>query len=475
MMILIILLISFYPLIFILENFDVSSFLNLWHDIVFHQALKFTLSQALLSSLAATLIAVLCAPGYSQVVKGKKLIKSFLLLPQFLSPTVLVLSLFIFWPQIPLGMTGVVVAHVLMNAGFAIVVIGERWLDLELAWREKSFFLGASPFYTYRRVIAPLMFSHIKNIFLVILIFCLNSLLIPLAMGGGPQASTLEVLIYEKMKAQGDVSGAIAVTLVQWLLQLFLFYTFMRTQKKSTHAQARYSRSQSWSGYYFFTLAVFITLTAPLVDVLKTGILFINKVDFKILLPAFRNSFLISTLVALAVVVLVALSFLNKNFERFTKIPNLNQILIGVSGILIWGVITVNDTAVHIIALTLLYVASFYLVLLRLVFPTLENIKQKYHPLLETMGAGKLLSFKKVYLPLAKRSFAIVAMLGFCWSWGEFSIASLVAPPSSTLPLLVQELIGQYRLEWAASYSLLMIAVGFFVSFMGESFFDGTY
>jgi ABC-type Fe3+ transport system permease subunit len=50
--------------------------------------------------------------------------------------------------------------------------------------------------------------------------------------------------------------------------------------------------------------------------------------------------------------------------------------------------------------------------------------------------------------------------LSFSWALGDVSVAALSLPSGATLPLLIQSLLGSYRLEEAAGIACVLLFLG---------------
>ncbi|MBI4346549.1 MAG: sugar ABC transporter permease [Elusimicrobia bacterium] len=65
-------------------------------------------------------------------------------------------------------------------------------------------------------------------------------------------------------------------------------------------------------------------------------------------------------------------------------------------------------------------------------------------------GAEPWQAFVKVVLPLAKPALAVTALFSFMTAWNEFILAATLLNDASlfTLPVALQRLVGEYRVEW---------------------------
>ncbi len=65
-------------------------------------------------------------------------------------------------------------------------------------------------------------------------------------------------------------------------------------------------------------------------------------------------------------------------------------------------------------------------------------------------GAAPWQAFVKIVLPLAKPALAVTALFSFMTAWNEFILAATLLNDASlfTLPVALQRLVGEYRVEW---------------------------
>lgn len=65
-------------------------------------------------------------------------------------------------------------------------------------------------------------------------------------------------------------------------------------------------------------------------------------------------------------------------------------------------------------------------------------------------GAAPWQAFVMVVLPLAKPALAVTALFSFMTAWNEFILAATLLNDASlfTLPVALQRLVGEYRVEW---------------------------
>lgn len=100
--------------------------------------------------------------------------------------------------------------------------------------------------------------------------------------------------------------------------------------------------------------------------------------------------------------------------------------------------------------------------LFRLLLPEARQIVADYGRLTASLGLPPLAVLRFVTLPRLARPLGYGAGLAAALSMGDLGVIALFAGDGgATLPLLVQHLIGAYRLQQAAAASLLLVAISF--------------
>ncbi len=464
------LLLTLFPLLALLGHFQIPLLSELIENSEFIKVLLFTLVQGILSGALAVVIGLVAAPGYSQMGALKKIVRPLFIFPQMVSPVFVILGLLISWKNFPYGLWGVVIGHGFVNAGLCAIVLGERWATVNDQWSTLGKLYGASSGFYFRKVMWPQILPTIKTMFALVFSFAVSSLAIPLVLGGGPRATTLEVLIYEKIKTQGNVSMAVAIALIQFLLQFIVFLLFLKFFKKlkmGSKKSFRGNRPVIWPT--MLTLFISIILFIPFVELglsARPG----DQTD----LP---GVILFSTVLALMTSLIVTLFVILWNTagskENMLKIPALSSVVIGLGFILIFSPSPLSNKPVLFLVLLLAHVTALTPLVLRFVGGPLMEVHRRFFPVLKLWGYSKVFNFKKVFWPLNHGTYILGFVLVFCWSMGEFSTSVMIAPSALTLPLHISSLMSQYRLEQAAFASLFLFITGFAASLVGDSFIDG--
>ncbi len=203
-------------------RFAVSS--GLWRTI------GVTTTQALLSAFFSVVAALPGAYAVGRLVfPGRRIIRSFSLVPFVLPSIVVVVGMIGFYGRsgmlraitgvriVPLyGLVGIVVAHVYFNVSIGIRLVGDAWYRIGDEYREVALINGAGLGQSALRVIFPLLRPALVSSFLLAFVFSFMSFGIVLVFGG-VRFMTLEVRIYQELFAHADPPAASLYGIVQLL------------------------------------------------------------------------------------------------------------------------------------------------------------------------------------------------------------------------------------------------------------------
>ena len=100
--------------------------------------------------------------------------------------------------------------------------------------------------------------------------------------------------------------------------------------------------------------------------------------------------------------------------------------------------------------------------LFRLLLPELRQIQQDYGRLTASLGLPPTAALRYVVLPRLARPLGYGTGLAAALSMGDLGVIALFAGDSgATLPLLVQRLMGAYRMEQAAAAALILVGASY--------------
>lgn len=212
------------------------------HDPYFWRTVRFTLYQATLSAVLSVALAlpVARAIALDSRLPGKALFLRWSLLCFVMPSLVLITGMVsVFgrsgWLSPWLGegwslygLNGILLAHVFMNLPLATRVLVQQWQGLpDNTWKVAAQ-LGLTGWQRFRVVEWPALRGVLPGITGFIFLLCFNSFAVVLALGGGPQAATLEVAIYQALKFQFNPAEALVLAWAQFLIAGSLYWLFSR-------------------------------------------------------------------------------------------------------------------------------------------------------------------------------------------------------------------------------------------------------
>ncbi|MGB1238985.1 MAG: ABC transporter permease subunit [Pseudomonadales bacterium] len=214
-------------------------------DPYFHSILLFSLEQALLSALLSVALAwpVARALYYVPSLPGNKWFLSLCLLC-FVLPTLVLITGFVsllglsgsLTPFLPddfslYGLQGILLAHVYMNLPFAVRSLFLQMQSIPQSSWHLARQLKMGPLARLRHIEWPVLRPTLSLLFGFIAILCFNSFAVVLALGGGPQSTTLEVAIYQALKYDFNIPEALTLAWTQLLIAGAFFLLLYRSNQ----------------------------------------------------------------------------------------------------------------------------------------------------------------------------------------------------------------------------------------------------
>jgi thiamine transport system permease protein len=127
----------------------------------------------------------------------------------------------------------VILAHGFFNFPLVIRLAGDGIARARRAYAPAAASLGASPVKIIFTVILPLTIPAILSASFLVFMYCFTSFAVVLVLGGGPNTTTLAVEIYRYARVFLDYSKAGFLALVETLIAVCVFITYVCVGKKS--------------------------------------------------------------------------------------------------------------------------------------------------------------------------------------------------------------------------------------------------
>lgn len=217
-------------------GFTLSWYQALFHDSDIMSALSTTLILALLSAIIATIIGTAAAIAINSMKKAPRtLLLGITNIPMLNADIVTGISLMLIFVALnyTLGFTSVLLAHITFNIPYVILSVMPKLKQLNPNTFEAAQDLGASPVYSFFKVILPDIFSGVISGFFLAFTMSLDDFVITY-FTKGPQINTLSTKIYtEVRKGIKPEIYALSTLMFVTVLLLLIFINRMSSEKST--------------------------------------------------------------------------------------------------------------------------------------------------------------------------------------------------------------------------------------------------
>lgn len=457
-------------------------------DTYLGRVLGFTLWQAGLSTLLSVGLALPVARALSRRdFAGRGLILRLFALPLALPAIVVILGVVEVYgrtgwlaaltgsPMDIYGLSGILIAHVFFNLPLAVRLLllqldgiaPETWrLAAQLAFSDRD---------NFRFVEWPALRRALPGIASLIFLLCAASFAVVLTLGGGPQATTLEVAIYQALRFDYDPARATILAIMQLLLCAGLVIFAGRAagaaqSPPSLRLGIRQLQSRSRPAAIFDGAAIILAtlfVAAPVAAAIVSGL----GADFAIaaLASATATSFAIAAS-AMALSMLLAWPIARAMARVRGRLP---QSVMGLAALLPlivppavlatgWFILATRSGLAPGLAPVLVILMNALMALpfaLGTLAPSLGRVLGQNDRLCASLGLAGFARFRLIDLPLLKRPLGLAAAMAFVVSLGDLTAIMLFGSQDLvTLPALIYAQMGSYRLDAAAASALVLAA-----------------
>lgn len=392
------------------------------------------------------------------------------------------------------GLNGILIAHVFFNMPLAtrIMLVSLEAIPAE-NWRLATQ-LGMKPLALFRHIEWPNLRGQLPGIALLIFTLCFTSFAIVMTLGGGPGATTIEVAIYQSLRFDFDINLTVALACIQMVICLSLMalttlfknntnlnaqpFTLWTENEHTTAEQSTMARL--WAGtwlnalHWFVILGASLYVLAPLVALIISSL---NTKTLSVLVDGITVQAMFNTIVTslasatcaltLAIGLLASTRHLRIRLkkERSGQWLQLmgNVILILPPLVLGTGLFLLLRPFADVfsIALLLVVVINSLMALpfvIRLLDAPLMRTANAQDKLIQSLGIRGWNRWRLIDWPQLKRPIALSLALSATLSAGDLSAIALFGSERiRTLPLLLYQRMGSYRLEEAAVTAGLLL------------------
>ena len=442
-------------------------------------ALRFTISQAIVSAVLSVALAVPAARALArQRFRGRALLITLLGAPFLLPVIVAILGLLAVFgrngvcnvalealglPTISIyGFQGVVLAHVFFNLPLATRLILQGWLSIPA----ERFRLAASlDVPVFRLLEWPMLRQAVPGALLVIFLICLTSFAVALTLGGGPGATTIELAIYQAIRFDFDLGRAALLSILQFgLCGVAACGAYWLAGSRDSgvgldRVVQRWDRSGFQDIVWLGLVATFLLL--PLLMVVLRGLPGLFEMPQSVYWAAGRSVLVATGSALLCAGMSLAISMRGGITSNIIAVLPLaaSSLVIGTGAFLILRpYIAPRDAA---LVVTLLVNATMALPFaIRALAPAVAAAEQDYGRLADTLGLSGFARLRLVILPRVRGPLGFATGLAAALSMGDLGVIALFAgQETTTLPLEMFRLMGAYRMDAAAGAALLLLAL----------------
>lgn len=425
-------------------------------------ALENTLAQAVASAIGALAFALPLTAGLLAVSPGTRwgrLLRFLVILPAFLPVLFVLVALLAVVSPFPVGTIGVSLVHSYLYTGLVAVALERSAREHCGGMVQVAVLLGArstSVFWLLLRWI------RIPMVALLFFVFAASftSFSVPVVVGGG-HGTTLEILIFEKIRISQDSGQALALSLIQ-LLFLGLFSlaltSFSSPGLPTTQVFPDRLLARAWMLapvlYVFLVMFGFLSSVAIGIPRLMSLPGLIEEVLQVLPYSLFLS--LTSAACVAGVLALSALAWPQAWFRGlFLAIVAPSTALVG------WALSNVGSAenpghSFYVLGFVLLSVGGLYRLQLDSQLIKLAGQMQ----VARSLGASEWRLWRQITLPQIAPTLGHLAGLAGLWAMGDFALSKLLFRQDFTLALLAEGLLSSYRLEPAAALSFLILVLG---------------
>ncbi len=454
-------------------------------------AVRFTLTQAVLSALISVALAVPLARALARRrFPGRGAMVTLMGAPFLLPAVVAVLGLLAVFgrdgpvnatlaalglpPLSIFGLEGVLLAHVFLNLPLATRMILHGWQSIPAERLRLAQSLGFTPRDSFRHLETPMLRAVLPGVALVILLICLTSFAVVLTLGGGPRATTIELAIYQAVRFDFDLGRAAGLALVQLALSalaLGLASAVLRPAgfgaglDRAVPLAAPGGWRRGTDALVLAGAALF--LAAPLVAVLIRGLPGLADLPPAVWPAAARSVAvaLISAALATAAALVLALAAARGRsplVEAAATLPLATSgLVLGTGLFLIVQPLAPPMTLalpVTVLVNTTLALPFLY----RILAPEAQALRSGYGRLADSLGMRGGARLRWLVLPRLARPLGFGAGIAAALAMGDLGVIALFAGEGqATLPLVVSQLAAAYRVEAAAAAALVLVTLSF--------------
>lgn len=386
------------------------------------------------------------------------------------------------------GLTGILLAHVFFNFPLAARIL----LAHIEAIPPESFRLAAQLDFSgrdlFRLIEWPQIRTSLPGLAMLIFLLCAASFAVVLTLGGGPQATTLEVAIYQALRFDFDPARAASLALAQMAICAILVLasqqfagTALAWPAIRTTSLRRDGRSMAARlGDAGIIGAGLILLVPPMIAILHAGLASFQITDD--LVRAILTSLAVGSAAALTSLALswplAHLAARQPTWRGWFGLLNLAALILPPAVMATGWFILLSRFAGNAWLAPVLVVAMNALTAMPFVYnnlaPALSQEAAANDRLCASLGLAGLNRFRVIDLPALRRPIGLALLMGGIVSLGDLTAITLFGSQDFvTLPSLIYRQMGSYRMQAAATSALILAVLALIVVAISERWSRG--
>ncbi len=373
------------------------------------------------------------------------------------------------------GLNGILIAHVFFNMPLASRILLQALEAIPPENWRLARQLGMGPWAVFRWIDWPVMRQAIPSAAGLIFMLCFTSFAVVLTLGGGPRSTTLEVAIYQSLRLEFDLGKAVILAGLQVALCLLFALCLLRAGKAVAmeKTEQRYfprPDSQAWPSRLLDGIAIAAAVTIVVVPLLAVVVSAVNDKALTVLAdPRLWQATAQSLTIAfsaggLALLLGGGILATSRALQFRLGWSGVAPVL-EVAGSLILVVppfVMATGLFVLLRGFTDVFAIGFYLVILvnalmalpfvlRILGGTVLRHGEQSERLCQSLGITGWQRWRLIDWPVLRRPCGLALAIGATLSLGDLSVIALFGTQDfTTLPLLIYQLMGSYRMAEAA-------------------------
>lgn len=379
------------------------------------------------------------------------------------------------------GLNGILLAHVFFNAPLAARLLVQALESVPEARLRNASQLGLKGWWLWRSVEWPALKPALPGIAALVFTLCFTSFAIIMTLGGGPRFTTIEVAIYQSLRFEFDFARAALLALIQLVICGALWWLVFRKRLETALLPAR-----TFSGraalrigkpqrlWHMLLLPLFsLFLLMPVLAVIIRGLpaLWPSTAPagfYSTLLDATGISLLIGIpaglgAVAVALLTLAATGALRRRWLSAVPpvtgfLPLIVPPMVLGTGLFLFFRPGIGQSGAGWVLVSLINSLMALPFVIQILRGPLLAIDAAAHRQADQLGLRGWYRWTWLHWPRMKKPLALGLAYGITLSLGDFGVIALFGSPAEpTLPMLLYQQLGSYRVAEAAGTSLWLL------------------